>query len=239
MPEKMRSYLMCPMIELKNVSTVYEGAKVPSIKNITLVIQPGEFVTIVGPTGAGKTTLLETVNGLLPSEGVITVDDMSLRTDGTRIRKRIGYVPQEFICDSLTPFIVEDVVMMGRYGKIGLLKSPTRKDRNIVQEVMSFLSVDVLRRTPVGKLSGGQLQKVMIARALATEPEILLLDEPFSNLDMKSRSELTEKLTALNKNGLTILMVIHDRGSIPSACKRIITLEQGEIVSDKQFTVVS
>ncbi|MBU6998555.1 MAG: metal ABC transporter ATP-binding protein [Theionarchaea archaeon] len=229
---------MCPLIELKTVSTVYEGAKVPSIKNITLRIQPGEFITIVGPNGAGKTTLLETINGLLPSEGVITVGDMNLKTDGTRIRKRIGYVPQEFICDSLTPFIVEDVVMMGRYGKIGLFKSPTRKDRYIVQEAMLFLSVDVLRRTPVGKLSGGQLQKVMIARALASEPEMLLLDEPFSNLDMKSRSELAEKLTTLNENGLTILMVIHDRSSIPPACRRIITMEQGKIVSDKHFKVM-
>ncbi|MBU7036773.1 MAG: metal ABC transporter ATP-binding protein [Theionarchaea archaeon] len=226
------------MVELKDVSTVYEGEKFPSIRNITLTIQQGEFVTIVGPNGAGKTTLLETVNGLLPSDGSIAVNNKNLKTDGTLIRKGIGYVPQEFACDSLTPFIVEDVVMMGRYGKMGLLRSPTKEDWTIVQGVMSFLSVDTLKHTPVGKLSGGQLQKVMIARALAVEPEVLLLDEPFSNLDMKSRSELTEKLTALNKKGLTILMVIHDRASIPSACKRIITLEQGEIVSDKKFKVI-
>jgi zinc/manganese transport system ATP-binding protein len=226
------------MIELEEVSTIYEGEKIPSIKNVNLKIGQGEFVTILGPNGAGKTTLLETINGLLRSEGRITVFGMDLRIDGTDIRKRIGYVPQEFTCDSLTPFLAKDVVLMGRFGKTGLLKSPREKDYQIVTKTMKYLSIELLGPTPVGKLSGGQLQKVMLARALAKKPDILLLDEPFSNLDLKSRTDFSEKISSLNLDGLTIIMVVHDRSSIPEMCKRIITIENGGIVSDKKFGVI-
>ncbi len=223
------------MIELRNVSTIYEGEKIPSIKNINLKIEKGEFLTIVGPNGAGKTTLLETINGLLHSQGDITVLGLNLKTYGTEIRKRIGYVPQEFTCDNLTPFLVKDVVLMGRFGKIGLFRSPGLKDYQVVSETMKFLSISSLQDTPVGKLSGGQLQKVLIARALAAEPDILLLDEPFSNLDIASRQDVIEKVISLYEGGLIVLMVIHERSSIPSACRRIITMENGEIISDKRW----
>lgn len=226
------------MIVLKNVSTIYEGEVIPSIENVNLTILRGEFITVIGPNGAGKTTLLETMNGLLQFKGEITVLGMDLRRNGTKLRKRIGYVPQDFSCDSLTPFLVRDVVLMGRYGKIGLLKSPTEKDYRIATETMEFLSISTLQDNPVGKLSGGQLQKVMIARALAAEPDILFLDEPFSNLDLKSRSEVSEKLPSLNLKGLTMVMVVHDRSSIPEVCRRIVTMESGEIVSDRKYKVV-
>lgn len=226
------------MITLTNVSCVYEGEKIPSIKHVNLSIETGEFITIIGPNGAGKTTLLETINGLLHSTGDITIMGLNLKNQGTTIRERIGYVPQEFTCDSLTPFLVRDVILMGRYGKIGLLRSPGKKDHQIIMNTMEFLSIQHLKDMPVGKLSGGQLQKVMIARALSCEPDILLLDEPFSNLDLKSRSEVSQKISSLNSQGLTILMVVHDRSSIPDACKRIITMENGEIVSDKKLRVV-
>ena len=226
------------MITLTTVSCVYEGEKIPSIKNVNLSIATGEFLTIIGPNGAGKTTLLETINGLLHSTGDVTVMGLNLKNEGTKIRKRIGYVPQEFICDSLTPFLVKDVILMGRYGKIGLLRSPGKEDHQIIKKTMEFLSIQHLQSMPVGKLSGGQLQKVMIARALAGEPDILLLDEPFSNLDLKSRSEVSQKISFLNSQGLTILMVVHDRSSIPDTCKRIITIENGTIVSDKKLRVV-
>ncbi|KYK31600.1 MAG: metal ABC transporter ATP-binding protein [Theionarchaea archaeon] len=225
------------MIELNNVSTIYEGEKIPTLTKVSLAVQQGEFLTILGPNGAGKTTLLETINGLLKSKGEIIILGMDLKKYGTEIRKRIGYVPQEFTCDSLTPFLVKDVVLMGRYGKVGLLKSPTAKDYTIITKTMEFLSILTLQHTPVGKLSGGQLQKVLIARALAKEPDILLLDEPFSNLDLTSRTDIAQKISSLHSHGLTILMVVHDRSSIPSTCRRIITMDKGEIVSDKKFQV--
>lgn len=224
------------MIQLTTVSTVYEGERIPTLRKVTLTVDQGEFVTVVGPNGAGKTTLLETINGLLRSTGEIRVFGMDLKTHGSHIRKRIGYIPQEFTCDSLTPFLVKDVVLMGRYGKIGLLKSPSARDYTIVRKTLEFLSIAHLGNNPVGKLSGGQLQKVMIARALAQEPDILLLDEPFSNLDLHSREEVSEKLSWLHAKGLTMLMVIHDQSLIPEACKRIITMDNGTIVSDQKVT---
>jgi zinc/manganese transport system ATP-binding protein len=227
------------MIELRDVSTIYEGERIPTLSRVSLSIKEGEFVAIVGPNGAGKTTLLETINGLLKSSGDISIMGMNLTHRGTEIRKRTGYVPQEFACDSLTPFLVKDVVLMGRFGKIGVFKSPTSADHEIARKTAEFLSISELLETPVGKLSGGQLQKVMIARALATEPDILLLDEPFSNLDMKSRADLSEKLSSLNDKGLTIIMVIHDRSAIPLTCRRIITLEGGQIISDKSMPRVA
>ena len=227
------------MIELIDVSTVYEGEKIPTINHVNLTVARGEFITIVGPNGAGKTTLLETINGLLEARGEIRVFGLDLKKNGSRIRKRIGYVPQEFACDSLTPFLVKDVVLMGRFGKIGLLKAPTAKDHQIVTETIEFVSILDLQDNPVGKLSGGQLQKVMIARALALQPDMLLLDEPFSNLDLKSRSDLSDKISSLHAKGLTLVMVVHDRSFIPEACKRIITIENGEIISDKKFTEVT
>jgi len=220
------------MIKLKNVETIYEGERTPVIKNIKLEIKKGEFLTVIGPNGAGKTTLLETINGLLDSKGKGIVFGKEIRKFGSEIRKNIGYVPQDFSCDSLTPFLVKDVVMMGRFGKIGVLKSPSEKDHEIVKKTLSFLGISELEKKPIGKLSGGQLQKVMIARALAKEPEILLLDEPFSNLDLNSRSDISEKISFLNERGMTVIMVVHDMSSIPERCKRIVMIDNGNIVMD-------
>jgi len=220
------------MIKLKNVETIYEGERTPVIKNIKLEIKKGEFLTVIGPNGAGKTTLLETINGLLDSKGKGIVFGKEIRKFGSEIRKNIGYVPQDFSCDSLTPFLVKDVVMMGRFGKIGVLKSPSEKDHEIVKKTLSFLGISELEKKPIGKLSGGQLQKVMIARALAKEPEILLLDEPFSNLDLTSRSDISEKISFLNGRGMTVIMVVHDISSIPERCKRIVMIDNGNIVMD-------
>lgn len=220
------------MIHLKNVETVYEGEKTPVIRDIDLEIDEGEFLAVIGPNGAGKTTLLEAINGLLESEGEIEVFGKDVRTHGTEIRKNIGYVPQEFSYDSLTPFLVEDVVLMGRYGKIGLFAAPSKRDRRIMEETLEFIGISELRSRPIGKLSGGQLQKVMIARALTQTPKILLLDEPFSNLDLDSRREISEKIVSLNRTGLTILMVIHEIATIPQECGRIVKIDHGTIEMD-------
>ena len=220
------------MIELKTVSTIYEGEKTPSLNQVNLKVEKGEFIVIKGPNGAGKTTLLETINGLLHFKGEITVFGMDLKKCTTTIRKRIGYVPQDFAVDVTTPFLVKDVVLMGRFGRIGLLKSPVKADYAIANKMMNLFSVYSLRNMPVGKLSGGQFQKVLLARALTAEPDILLLDEPFSNLDAKSCSTVSETLSSLNRKGLTILMVVHNQPT-PPPCNRVITIEQGKIVADQ------
>jgi ABC-type Mn2+/Zn2+ transport system ATPase subunit len=219
-------------IHLKDVETTYEGEKTPVIHDISLEIDSGEFVAVIGPNGAGKTTLLEAINGLLESTGEITVFEKDITHHGNEIRKNIGYVPQEFSCESLTPFLVRDVVMMGRYGKIGLLRSPSERDHAILMETLQFVGITDLETKPVGKLSGGQLQKVMIARALAKRPKILLLDEPFANLDTASRREIAEKFVTLQEGGVTIIMVVHDLSSVPPQCRRVLKIENGTIVAD-------
>ncbi|MCD6232126.1 metal ABC transporter ATP-binding protein [Candidatus Aerophobetes bacterium] len=221
-------------IKLKNVSTIYEGEKIPAIKDVNLIISRGEMVTIIGPNGAGKTTLLETINGLLPhTAGKVEVLGKDIKKYGSYIRRRTGYVPQEITFAEATPFLVEDVILMGRFGKIGLFKSPTRSDYEKVREVMRLIGIQDLAKKPIGKLSGGQVQKVMIARALAKEPELLLLDEPFSNLDLNALSDISRKISYLHTIfNLTTLMVIHNVASIPPSCNRAILINQGRIVED-------
>jgi len=221
-------------IELHAVDTIYEGEKIPSLKNINLHVNKGEFIAIIGPNGAGKTTLLETINGLLESKkGKVIVLGKELNGDGNGIRKLVGYVPQDYSIDELTPFLVSDVVLMGRFGKIGLLKPITKNDKEIAKNMIDYLGISDLSHRPIGKLSGGQAQKVMIARALAKEPEILLMDEPFSNLDFEARKDVSEKLSHFHKSKqMTLVIVIHDIASIPKVCNRIIVMDAGKIIAD-------
>jgi len=221
-------------IELLNIDTIYEGEKIPAIRDITLSIEKGEFLCIIGPNGAGKTTLLETINGLLEhTKGKVHIFGKEIRKFGPSIRKEIGYIPQEFAVDALTPFLVKDVILMGRFGKIGLLKSISNEDHLKARKAMRFVGINGLSVRPIGKLSGGQLQKVMIARALAKDPKILLLDEPFSNLDFNATADISQQISRLHdKRGLTTLIVIHDITSIPERCNRIIVMNRGKIVKD-------
>ncbi|GAG61394.1 unnamed protein product [marine sediment metagenome] len=129
-------------------------------KGINLKIKKGEFLCIIGPNGAGKTTLLETINGLLEcTKGQTRVFGKTIKKFGCSIRKEIGYVPQEFGVDNFTPFIVKDVIMMGRFGKIGLLKSISNKDYLKVGKAIEAMEINELANRPIGKLSGGQLQR--------------------------------------------------------------------------------
>jgi len=222
------------IIELKNVSTVYEGERVPAIRDIDLTIESGEFVAIIGPNGAGKTTLLETINGLLPhTRGQVQVLGRDVARFGPQLRSHIGYVPQEFQFDETTPVLVRDVVLMGRYGRIGLFRRPTAEDYARVQEALKLLELAELAERPLGKLSGGQQQKVLLARAFAKEPKILLLDEPFSHLDFAARDEVAELIARWHRErSLTVLIVLHDLEAIPRSCHRVVLLNGGRILHD-------
>jgi len=222
------------IIELKNVSTVYEGERVPAIRDIDLTIESGEFVAIIGPNGAGKTTLLETINGLLPhTRGQVQVLGRDVARFGPQLRSHIGYVPQEFQFDETTPVLVRDVVLMGRYGRIGLFRRPTAEDYAQVQEALELLGLAELAERPLGKLSGGQQQKVLLARALAKEPKILLLDEPFSHLDCAARAGVAELIARWHRErSLTVLIVLHDLEAIPRSCHRVVLLNGGRILHD-------
>lgn len=221
-------------IRLKGVSTVYEGERRPAIRNVNLTFEKNELVYVVGPNASGKTTLLETINGLLPIfKGRTSVFGLDVKIHGRLVRCEIGYVPQDFMVEPGEPYTALDVVMMGRYGKIGVLNRSNERDREKVVEAMKLLEIDRIAQRPMGKLSGGQQQKVMIARALAKEPKILLLDEPFSNLDPESREKIPFLISRLHEErGLTTLIVTHDVHGMLDACRRVVVMNKGRIVVD-------
>ncbi len=220
------------IVELKNVNTIYEGEKFPTIEDIDLDIEKGEFVSIMGPNGSGKTTLLETINGLLaPDRGQVTVLGENIENDGEKARKKIGYLLQNFSFNPTKSFLVKDVVMMGRTGKIGVLNSIKDSDWNFVHECMELVEVEKFADKPIGKLSGGEQQKVMLARALAQDPDILLLDEPFTNLDYRAEKELKKLIKKIyEEKDLTLMMVTHSLDSVPEESSKLVLMDGGEIV---------
>lgn len=225
---------MRPAIEMEGVDTVYEGEKNATLKGVTLKIWPGDLVCILGPNGAGKTTLLETINGILPfKNGRIRVLDQDVATQGSKVRCSVAYMLQEYTFPEATPYLVKDVIMMGRFGRIGLLRRPDHQDRKAAFDAAEYLGVSHLMNRPIGKLSGGQTQKVLLARTLAKEPRVLLMDEPFSNLDYRATEDISAKICRVHRNrGLTTLMVIHELGHIPEDCNRIVLLKEGRVLAD-------
>jgi zinc/manganese transport system ATP-binding protein len=229
------------LIELQNIETIYEGEKIPVIRDITLTVKTGEFVAIIGPNGAGKTTLLETINGLLPyTAGKGFVFGQEIRESRALIRRDIGYVIQNFELDPRAPFLCKDIVMSGRTGKIGILRFTTKTDWEQVWHSMSLVGMIDFANRPIGKLSGGEFQKILLARALAQEAKLILLDEPFSNLDVTSRRQIEILLNRIHiTKKMTILMVSHDLSFIPSHCTRIIVMDKGKIIMDgKKETIL-
>jgi zinc/manganese transport system ATP-binding protein len=224
-----------PIIEIMGVYTAYEGADRPTLQDVSLTVRRGEYVVIGGPNGAGKTTLLETINGMLPiTHGDAVVCGHNVRGDGCRVRCRVGYLLQNFSFDPLTPFTVGEVVMMGRFGKIGLFRKPGLEDHEAVARALSLLGIRDLASRPIGQLSGGQQQKVLLAQNLARNPEILLLDEPFSNLDMFARESINALLSRLVSEGVTVVIVSHAFDDLPDRPVRVVVMQEGRIVLDRE-----
>lgn len=223
------------IIKLEGVSTIYEGERRRAIKDVNLILDQNELVYVVGPNAAGKTTLLETINGLLPtSKGQVSVFGLDVQMRGKNVRSEIGYVPQDFMVEPGEPYTALDVVLMGRYGKIGVLHRPDEGDFGKAVEAMRLMGVNELADRSMGKLSGGQQQKVMIARALAKEPKILLLDEPFSNLDPDSRERIPALISQLHEEKeMTTIIVTHDIHQMLKRCRRVVVMNNGKIVADE------
>ena len=224
----MESYI----ILLDNVTTTYEGAAHPVIQNINLAVGRGEFVIVGGPNGAGKTTLLETIAGLLPVvSGTVSVCGFDAVRQGPQMRKKLGYVIQNFDFDPYTPFTVDEVLLMGRYGMLGFCKQPSDEDFAAVDRSIERMGITDLRKSHIGKLSGGQQQKVLIAHNLVKNPDVLLLDEPFSNLDLATREQVCDVLCGIADSGVTIMIVSHAFDALPSRrYVRVVVMKDGGIV---------
>ncbi len=190
-----------PAIELSAVGFGYDP-RFPVLEAVDMRIERGAFVTIVGPNGGGKTTLFRLVLGLIrPTRGTVRVLD----ADPARARERIGYVPQHFACDPLFPVRVQDVVRMGCLGGARVSRQTARER---AAEALDAVGLDGLGPRWFNSLSGGQRQRVLIARGLVTDPEILLLDEPTSNVDATAEDAIARVLEGLRGN-MTILLVTH------------------------------
>ena len=189
----------------------------PVLEDITLSVKERDFIGLIGPNGGGKTTLFKVLLGLLPPmRGEVRIMGQSAREG----RRYVGYVPQTIEFDRHFPITVWDVVRMGRLGKRRPLQRYTVEDDEIVAEVLRSVGMLDLQDRPIGELSGGQRQRVYIARALATEPGILLLDEPMASVDPQVSTIMYELLSRLNEQ-ITILMVSHDMGAISSYVKTV------------------
>ncbi len=203
-----------------------------ALRGVSLKVSRGEFVGIIGPNGAGKTTLLTVVNGMgkLLDGKVRVLGQYLAQGNGHSLRKRVGYVPQVQNIDPRMPICVREVVMIGRYGILGLFKRPHKSDYEIVDEAIELVGMTHLAERLIGHLSGGEMQRVSIARALAQQPELFLLDEPTASLDWKAQSDILELVKMVHDTrSLTTLFVTHDLSCLPVTCDRVVLMKDGFI----------
>lgn len=213
-----------PIVELSNVTVEYPYHT--ALDDITFRVDRGELLVIVGPNGAGKTTLLKVLLGTIrPSRGTVRVFGKAPSKLGEE-RRRIGYVPQGFTAAPGFPVKVRDVVMMGRYGRIGLGRRPSGEDHEAVQRAMDRVGIAHLQEEPIPRLSGGQRQRAFLARALSNEPDLLLLDEPTTGVDILASETFYELLHNLRSDGITILVVSHDIGVVAAHADSIACINQ-------------
>jgi len=220
-------------IEVKDVRFSYDKTLI--IEDVNFILEQGDFLGIIGPNGGGKTTLLNLLLGMLkPDRGVIKI----LGEPPHDARHRVGYVPQNTDFNITFPISVMEIALMGRLYRSRIGRWYSRKDRLKVEEVLEKVGMWDYCHTPIGKLSGGQRQRVFIARALATDPEILFLDEPTASVDPEFEIDLYDFLRELNKR-VTIVLITHDIGVISrnvksTACvnRRLIFHGEGKITAE-------
>ncbi|MGB3479172.1 MAG: metal ABC transporter ATP-binding protein [bacterium] len=208
------------IVELKNVYFAYTNVSV--LENINITIKQNDFLSIIGPNGGGKTTILRIILGLLePDKGKVYV----FGTPPKKARKRIGYLPQHITFDFDFPISVSEVVLMGRLGKRGIGREYTETDISVCMAALQKVGMQQYRNNEIGKLSQGQRQRVFIARALSTEPKLLLLDEPVSSVDTQWQQTFYELLHDLNKE-ITIVLVTHDISVVSTYIDKIACLNK-------------
>ncbi len=212
------------LVSFQDVFFAYNGATV--LEAVSFTIPAKTFISIVGPNAGGKTTLLKLMLGLLtPDRGSIAVFGLP----PVKARPRIGYMPQHVQFDPHFPVNVLDVVLMGRLGKGARFGPYRRQDQEIAREALRWLEMDDFRERPFMALSGGQRQRVLIARALAAEPALLLLDEPTANVDMAVETELFELLHRMSRE-ITVVAVSHDLGFVSQYVESVICVNRRVMV---------
>ncbi|HET7602521.1 MAG TPA: ABC transporter ATP-binding protein [Gemmatimonadales bacterium] len=219
------------MIRAHEVTLRYPGAPAPAVEGVSLEVKPGILTAVAGPNGSGKSTLVRALTGLLPlDQGRVTIDERPLeqwrRPD---LARAVGVVAQRE--EPVFPLRVRDTVMLGRYAHLGPLESAQARDREAVERALSRCDVAHLADRRSDQLSGGEWQRVRLARALAAEPRALLLDEPTTSLDVRHEMELFELVASLARGGLAALVVTHGLNLAARFCDEMLLLDQGRPVA--------
>ena len=207
--EMKKELLIQPALEIHDLTVAFE--RKPVLWNIDLMIPRGKLVGIIGPNGAGKSTLIKAVMGILPlSSGYAKIFDQQIE----EVRHRISYVPQRESVDWDFPASVLDVVLMGRYAKLGLFKRPRKADRAAAMECLRKVGMESFAHRQISQLSGGQQQRTFLARALAQQADIYFMDEPFAGVDAATEKTIIALLRSMTQSEKTVIVVHHDLHSV-------------------------
>ncbi len=219
------------ILHARDLVVRYRGAEHPALDGASAEVRPAELVAVVGPNGSGKTTLVRALTGLLPlAGGVVLVDGRPVGAwDRAGFARVVGVVPQRE--DIVFPLTVAELVMLGRYPRLGPLAAPGPADREAVHAALERCDVAGLGHRPVDTLSGGEWQRVRIARALAQEPRALVLDEPTASLDVRHEMELFELIRELVEAGLAGLVITHHLNLAARFADRVVLLDEGRVVA--------
>jgi len=212
-----------PALSVRDLSVSYDGS--PALSDVRFDLLPGEHLAVVGPNGAGKSTLLKAIAGVLSAD----LGTVRVHGHGPSRHICIGYLPQRSQVDQRFPVTVYDVVMMGRTGRIGAIRRPRNIDHDEVRGALAAVELSDLADRPIETLSGGQQQRMFIARALAQQAEILLMDEPFAGLDVHSRDEILALIRGERLRELTLVVALHDLG-IAAAEFDVVLLLRGRAI---------
>lgn len=210
-------------LDVRGVTITYNNGHT-ALRDAGFCTPLGSITALVGVNGSGKSTLFKAIMGFLkPAAGTIQVLGQSVSS--AIGRNLVAYVPQNEEVDWDFPVLVQDVVMMGRYGHMGFFRRPRPADREAVDQALQRVQMDELRHRQIGELSGGQKKRVFLARALAQQAKVILLDEPFTGVDVKTEDAIIELLKALRDEGCVILVSTHNLGSVPEFCDRTVLVK--------------
>lgn len=223
-----------PVLEIHDLTVSYDQN--PVLWNVDLSLPAGSLVGILGPNGAGKSTLIKAIMGLInPTSGYVKIFDKPLND----VRARISYVPQRESVDWNFPASVLDVVMMGTYGKLGLFRRPGKKEKDLALRCLEQVGMSGFVGRQISELSGGQQQRVFIARALAQEADLYLMDEPFAGVDMATETAIFQLLQEMTASGKTVIVVHHDIHSAMNFFDWLIMLNLHLVASGPKESVMN
>lgn len=216
-------------IVAEDVTVTYRNGHT-ALTHASFSVPKGTITALVGVNGAGKSTLFKAIMGFVPvAAGKVTILGQSVRE---ALKKNlVAYVPQAEEVDWTFPVLVEDVVMMGRYGHMNWLRIPSKRDHDMVEEALARVNMSAFRKRQIGELSGGQRKRVFLARALAQEGQVILLDEPFTGVDVTTEEQIIELLGKLRDEGRVMLVSTHNLGSVPDFCDRTVFVKGTVIAS--------